>query len=277
MLLAIAGGTGVDRFGARRILHVGLALLGVGFLISSQAHFPGAWYLTLVALNLAMAIGLWLPVYTLLNNWFQRRKATAIATVLLASSVAGLLASPVYAALAALRWAEAGAVVAGLVAWAIIWPVSVFVRNSPIKRVAVGDRMEEPGSSERVTRHPHLLASTQPDFTWWEAIRSRNYWLITVGQALFGSAASSRSVIQLPLAAERGLTRSSGGLADGAGTVATTIAMLVGGLMGDRIPIRFATGGFVVVQLAGGAVILLSEVQRCSWLGRRQSDLAAVR
>ena len=259
LLLAIAGGAGVDRFGPRRMLQVGLALLGLGFLISSQARFPGARYVALVALNLAMAIGIWLPVYTLPNNWFQRRKATAIAAVLLGSSVARLLASPVDSKLVALGWADVEVVVAGLVAWAVIGPVSVFVRNSPIERGAVGDRVEEPISSESVTRNPQLLASPQPDFTWWEAIRSRNYWLITGGQALFGSAAYSLYTVQLQLAAQRGLTISSGGLADGAGTAATAVAILVGGLVGDRIPIRFATAGFLAVQLAGGGVFLLSE------------------
>ena len=251
LLLAIAGGAGVDRFGPRRMLQVGLALLGLGFLISSQARFPGAWYVALVALNLAMAIGIWLPVYTLLNNWFQRRKATAIVAVLLGSSVARLLASPVDAKLVALGWADVGVVVAGLVAWAVIGPVSVFVRNSPIERGALGDRVEEPISSESVTRNPQLLASPQPDFTWWEAIRSRNYWLITGGQALFGSAAYSLYTVQLQLAAQRGLTISSGGLADGAGTAATTVAIRVGGLVGDRIPIRFATAGFLAVPTGG--------------------------
>ena len=258
-LLAIAGGVGVDRFGPRRMLQIGLASIGVGFLLSIQSILPGTFYLTLLALHLGAAIGIWLPVYTLMNNWFQRRKATGISLVLLGGPVADSVTLFLYPALTLSPQFDVFRLVLGIGVLVSIWPVSIMIRNRPSEGVDANGVTDEPAVPYSAIAPPGMFIGSRPDFTWIETFRSRAYWLITIGQVAAGCATSSVLIIQSLIMSERGISITAAALVSVSASVATTMGILVGGLLGDRIPIRFAVVGFLLVQIVGGGSALIFE------------------
>ena len=93
------GGFLVDRLGPRRMVLVGLLILGVGFLLFSQVHNLWQFYLAFVLMSMGMGLGTFLPMMTALNNWFIQRRSTAMAVAFNGLFIGAVILVP------ALTWA----------------------------------------------------------------------------------------------------------------------------------------------------------------------------
>jgi MFS family permease len=67
-----------DRLGIRRMVLIGLLVLGGGFLLFWQVRSLWMFYLAFVVMSLGHSLAGWVPVTTVLNNWFARRRTVAI-------------------------------------------------------------------------------------------------------------------------------------------------------------------------------------------------------
>ena len=79
----------VDRIGPRRIIFIGLLIIAVGFFVLSRVTSLWMFYLSFLIMALGNGLGGWLPMNTLLNNWFRRNRATAMGW---ASSISRMIA-----------------------------------------------------------------------------------------------------------------------------------------------------------------------------------------
>ena len=73
----------VDKFGPRKMIALGLAILGLGFILLSRVDSLLSFYLALITIALGTGIGGFLAVMSLLTNWFEkfRARSMAIATI----------------------------------------------------------------------------------------------------------------------------------------------------------------------------------------------------
>ncbi|SVB45534.1 uncharacterized protein METZ01_LOCUS198388, partial [marine metagenome] len=67
----------VDRIGARRVVVIGVTIIGVGFLILSQTRGLWMFYVAYAVIMLGASGGGWLPMMTVINNWFDRKRSLA--------------------------------------------------------------------------------------------------------------------------------------------------------------------------------------------------------
>jgi len=65
----------VDRLGTRRLVFIGLTIMGVGMLALGQTHSLWMFYVAYLIMALGQGLGSWLPLMTMLNNWFDKRRA----------------------------------------------------------------------------------------------------------------------------------------------------------------------------------------------------------
>ena len=98
-----------------------------------------------------------------------------------------------------------------------------------------------------------------PDYTWQEAIRTRAFWLITMGHASSSIIIISVMFYLGLLMVERGFGLGQIGGVISAQTAVSTAFILVGGLIGDRVPIRLAIFGFSFLQSIAMVVLLTAE------------------
>ena len=98
-LLGPMEGLLIERLGSRHMVLIGMLVVGCGFLMFSGIgelwHFYGVFGL----MALGNGMGGYLPMMTVLNNWFIRRRAVAIGWGLVGSSIGAVLFVP------ALAWA----------------------------------------------------------------------------------------------------------------------------------------------------------------------------
>ena len=246
-----------DKFGTRRMVLVGLLLLGLGFLIFSQVHNLWMFYLAFVVMALGQGLGSWLPLMTGINNWFVRMRATAMGWGSLGSRLGALILVPVIA------WAidpdkdrfgwELTALVLGIFILIIAVPVSKAIRNRPQDYGLLPDG-DDPGSSIS-TSDTVLSQIHQVDLTAKQAIRTSAFWLIAFGHGFTSMVILAIMTHLGLLLKDRGFDVQTTGWIVAAYTAVAMIFQLVGGYTGDKAPKNIVLFFFTTLQAIGVVVL----------------------
>ena len=256
----------VDRVGPRRMVLVGCLVLGGGFLLFSQVRELWQLYLVFVMMSLGSAMGTWLPMMTVMNAWFIRKRTMAMAIVQEGFAMGGVAIPPLMA------WSIGGTAVEdperygwrataaaiGLVIMALALPISRLVRNRPEDLGLRPDgAAEEPEPAEGLRSATSL--DNEPDYTWQQAIRTRTFWLISVGHASSSTVIVTIMVHLGLMLDDRGFSLGTIGLVVSTYTGLNAVFVLVGGYVGSRVPMRYALFGFSAIQSVAIAVLLLAD------------------
>ena len=260
----------VDKLGPRRMVLIGLPLMGAGFILFSRVTNLWQFYLAFMVMSMGAGLGSWLPMMTALNHWFQRRRATAMSLAMEGFALGGVLGVP------ALAWAidpaypsrfgwRATAAGLGVMMILLCLPVSRLVRNRPEE---YGERPDG-GPRNPVARNDAGRGQPDdegPEYTWQEAVRTRSFWLITMGHACTSIVIVSLTVHLGPMLNDRGFSLQTVGWIVATYTGVGALFTLIGGYVGDRVSIRLALFGFSVVQSAAVVAVLVATTEWMAYL-----------
>ena len=252
----------VDKVGPRRMVLSGLPVMGIGFILFSQVNNLWQFYGAFVLASMGAGFGTWLPMMTVLNHWFQKRRSMAMSLAMEGFALGGVLLMP------ALAWAidpdepdrlgwRLTAAGIGVVLIILAWPVSRLIRNRPEE---YGLRPD--GRPENQPERGERGGSGQGeggivDFTWQEALRTRPFWLITIGHSATSIVIVTLTVHLGPMLTDLGYSLQMVAWVVSTYTGVGAVFTLVGGYIGDRVPMHLALFGFSVIQSVA-VVILLS-------------------
>ena len=267
-IMGPAEGYLADRVGTRRMVLVGLTITGVGFVLFGMTQNLWMFYMAYLVMSLGQGLGSWMPMMTLLNHWFTRRRAVAVAWSNMGSRAGALLLVP------AIAWAvspdhdrlgwEMTAMLLGVFTVAVAVPISRLIRNRPQEYGLLPDGDPPvgaglvPAQGRATTRvaPTERADSAEVDFTAAQALRTASFWLISFGHGF-------TSMIILAIMSHLGLLMQDKGfsLQTTAWLVAayTGVAMgaqLLGGYTGDLIPKRIAL--FIFTSIQATAVVVLT-------------------
>ena len=254
----------IEKLGPRRMVFIGLTIAGVGFVLFSQIQQLWHLYVVFFIMSVGATMGSWLPMMTMINQWFIRQRSRAMALVMEGFAVGGVIFPPL------LAWAiggvdpdiserfgwRASTLFIGILLMAVAFPLSRLIHNRPedLGLLPDGDPPDSP-SELPAEAHPNRSDTRNEGYTWQEAIRTRSFWLISFGH-------SASTVVTLSVFVHLGLMLDDQGFSLGTislvvavFTGVTSISILVGGYLGDRIPIRLVCFVFSFIQ--GLAVVVL--------------------
>ena len=253
----------VDKLGPRKMVLLGLPVLGLGFLLFSQVRHLWQFYAAFVVMSMGGGFGTWLPMMTVLNHWFLRRRSLAMALAMEGFALGGIVLVPFLAwaidpdAPDRIGWRTTAAGI-GLGIMVLAWPVSRLVRNRP-EQYGLHPDGQRPA---RVTvPDPTSPARDLPDYTWQMAVRTGTFWLITMGHACSSIVIVTLMVHLGPLLDDRGFSIQTIGWIVATYTGVGAIFTLIGGYVGDRVSIRLALFAFSVVQSAAVVVLLVARTE----------------
>ncbi len=256
----------IDRLGPRRMVFIGLVITGLGFVLFSRTNNLLTFYVSYGLIMLGTAAGSWLPLMTVVNRWFIRKRGLAMAVAAEGSPLGGLLLLPV------LAWAvtpshfgwSTTALWIGMVFLALAFPISRFIRERPEGYGERADGDPSPNASmsqiEVVRTPPRDIGSRdQPDFTASQAIRTSAFWLITFGHAFSSMLFATLTVHLVPMLTDQGLSLQSSANVFSAMMGVAAVFQLIGGYVGDRMETRVAIAAFGFIQAAGFTVAVFTE------------------
>ena len=255
-----------DRIGTRHLVLIGLLILGAGFLLLGQVRYLWMFYLAFVVMALGQSLSGWLPLTTMLNNWFVRRRAMAMGWSNAGSRLGGLLLIPV------LAWAidpsrdqmgwQLTAFILGIVFLMMALPLSRLIRNRPEDYNLRPDG-DPPDSSQATAvlrgtpaRSRGTANPAATDFTTAQALRTPAFWLISVGHSLTAMVIVALMAHLAPMLTDEGLSLQTAAWVVTVYTAVSMVFQVVGGYVGGRVPKNVAM--FVFSSIQASAVLIIS-------------------
>ncbi len=181
-LVAPFAGSVADRFKPRYVLATGAVLMGVGMALCSLATAKYQFYLlygVLAAIGLSVAG--WVPMATLLTNWFVRRRAMVFGALGAGFGLSLIAAYTTQYVILSLGWRTAYLIIGIFVAVVIPPACVLFIRRTPADKGLFPDGMSASEYEEQtrrpVDRRPDARQETG-DWTLARAVRSRTFWLL---------------------------------------------------------------------------------------------------
>ena len=69
----------IDKFGTRRLVLIGMVIMGLGWVLFSRMNHLLVFYFAYLVIALGQGLGSWLALHTMLNNWFIKRRSMVMA------------------------------------------------------------------------------------------------------------------------------------------------------------------------------------------------------
>ena len=207
-----------DRFGTRAVLLAGGALLGAGLVASSQT--TQVWqFQVLWGLFGGLAAGsFYAPLTAIAARWFTHNRSLAVALVTSGMGLGSMVIAPLARYVISVQDWRAAMFDLGLLAWAVILPVSLLVRNPPAAQAAA------------------VAAAGGPDrgFTAAQAFRTPQFYAIA-GTFFTCCAAHSGPIFHMvSYAIDCGVPAMTAATVLGTAGVASLAGRIVFGLIADR-------------------------------------------
>ena len=248
----------VDRVGTRRMVLIGLVVLGGAWVFFSRVENLWMFYVAYVLMAVGQGLGSWIPLMTMLNKWFVRRRSSAIGWANVVSRFGALLMVP------AIAWAVADsqgrigwqttALILGIGTVALAFPLASLIRNDPKDYGELPD-----GAAARPAAAGGTASAGQPrqnEMTAGEALRTPAFWLIAFGHGFTSMVILAIMTHLGLLMVDKGYTGQDAGWVVSVYTGVAMVFQLVGGYSGDRMSKRVALAFFTSLQ-AGGVLVLV--------------------
>lgn len=242
-ILGPVEGVLMDRFGPRLLITIGLFTMGLGLIFFGYIQTLWMFYMVQFIITIGLSFASPFIVSIVVNHWFRRRRSIANSLVGMGYGLSTVVGVPVVVFLQGdLGWRTAS-MLTGFFIWIVGIPAVLFFRRSP---EPYGLQMDgELSDSLSATEEGNDAKSDvkEYDFTLREALHTRAFWFLAIGQALISLGWSVIGVhLFLHLEGGVGLTPSSAALIVSITGIANVASRLVGGFLGDKLPKHLVVG-----------------------------------
>ena len=228
----------VDKFGSRPMILFGGLTAGIGLMLLAFAQ--EYWQLVVLfvgVVSVGKTAGLGQTLMATVNQWFIRRKAVALSTLMTAFAGGGAIVVPLlHMGIVYVGWRETVFII-GLFIAVLTLPVAYVIRSKP-EDMGLRPDGDPPtgtpaaGRATGVRGHHHGGGGTtgeEQNFTVRQAFRTQAFWFILLGVITRVSATNSIIIHLFPLLVWKGMT-------EDVATLAASVMFFM------AIPLRFLLG-----------------------------------
>ena len=253
------------RVGPQQLIRIGLVIFALGLALLSQVRNLPLFYIALLITSCGGSLAGFLTLNAAVVNWFIRHRSLALAMIQIGVSVGGLIAPAIAWSLTTQGWrftALASAVLALLVGL----PLAMLIRDRPEDLGLVPDGT--PVAAKRPsTRRRHLRAPAEVEFDAREALRTRAFWLLSLGQMLsLIVVAAVLAHLVLYLSEEANFTLALAATMVMVITASTIVGQLASGFLGDSLSLSKRTIATLAMFGHAGALLLLAYAATLPWV-----------
>lgn len=265
-LLGPLGGFLVDRFGARRMVFLGMGLMGLGFILLTQVSSLLMFYLVFIlTVTVGADLGARVPAFTSAGSWFIRRRGLALGLVTMGSGLGGSLVPVLGWMMVRYGWREA-AVATGIFVILTGVLIGLVQKERPERYGELPDGGPAPEAEKKKEgllsrlRGRKKGKKEEVDFTPRQALATSAFWFISVGAALRLMVTSGVAVHLIPFLVSLGVSRELSATILGAMAVVSISGRLGLGLLADFFDKRMVLIAGLGLQLLGILVLLKGQV-----------------
>jgi MFS family permease len=194
-------GWAVDKYGPRAVVFIGGIVAGLGWVMMYFVNSLLDLYLIYGGLmSMGMSAILYVPAMTAVANWFIEKRSRAMSLLAIGAGIGGLWIPPLVTKLLIEYGWRNTSVVIGIAVWAIVLPLSLLLIRKP-EDVGLTPDGELPtdgleagidGQSAVDQAESPAPEAAEVDWTLWQALRSRTFWILAF---VFFLAALAHSMV----------------------------------------------------------------------------------
>ena len=173
-----AEGWAVDRMGPRKLMLVGIPLMGVGFVLLSQVSGLFTFMLVyILGITLGNSLGMHVPASAAVANWFNRKRGLAFGIMWSGVGLGGLLVPVLGWAIDAYGWRDASIFV-GVMVILVGFPIAALMRHRPEQYgfLPDGEKVLKQSPKEGTV----VFDREDADFTAREALQTSSFWYLSL-------------------------------------------------------------------------------------------------
>ena len=262
----------IDKWGARKIMMVGVPLVGVGYILwATVVHSYIALIVVYVGI-IALGVngGFFHPALAVANNWFVRRRARAMAVISAAVGIGGAVIVPIVGYVIEHFGWRVMAFSAGVVLLLFIWPLVLAIRHTPESvglRPDGDDPSEAPVGSSGMTymkadsSEEILDQSYEAEFTVKQAFLTKAMWVLIAGITLRFTAHTAIMVHLAPILQAQGMSLTKSGAAIGVLVALSIPGRILVGILGDRFAKHKVVAILMLLQVLAMVVLLGADTE----------------
>ena len=254
-------GTLSDRVGIRPVMFGSILIIAIGFLMRPFITELWHWYLFSALVYTGFPGATVLPGGKMVGLWFPRTRGRMMGAVMAGNNFGGITMPPLAAAIIVVFNWQTAYVVFGVIMGALA-VMALFVIVEDEKKVESEMKRTGRGDQAQIAR-----AAAQAGVTLKQALRNRNFWLVTVGLV------AATFTYQGVLTQLRQHFEESGFTPAMATTAVSTIAgmgifsKLAFGRASEKITARIATILSIALQMVGVLIIAQVDASHLLWIG----------
>jgi len=246
---SLGAGWALDRYGPKKVVLLMGLFTGLSLLLTSRVESPWQLFITYSLLFSLGAGAVYVVPTSAVSRWFDKKRGLALGISGSASGFGAMIMAPLATYLiSAFGWRTAYAVI-GLIAWAVIIPVSRLLKGDPREVGALADGVKL-GSDEIAPDRETVHLANYPLL---QVLKLRNFWFMVFIWICFGSCVFLIFTHLVPHITDRGFSPGqAAGVFSTMGLGAVAGRVLIGALA-DRIGRKPAS---VIAALAQAGAML---------------------
>ncbi|MBI4281942.1 MAG: MFS transporter [Chloroflexi bacterium] len=265
-LLGPVDGYLVDRFGPRRMMFIGVGIMGLGFLWMSMVESLFMFYVVyLLLISVGMAVGIRVPALVAPTNWFVRKRGVALGIATSGVGLGGVLVPMLGWLIINLGWRPTAAI-AGLLIWVVGFPLAAVMRHRPEQYGLLPD-----GRIPTPSVEPHQGSSggapvlegaavtgegsVEATYSMMEALKTPVFWLLAVVFGLRQVIIGAIGLHQVPFLIGIGIDPQVAATVLGLTAVTSVLGRLGFGWLADRLSKRFVTATTIGLAALGSLIL----------------------
>ena len=253
----------IDRIGARIMAIFGLTVAGLGYIWFSRVNSLLAFYLIYgLFLNIGFQAGFSHATYAAVAKWFIKRRSLAMSAIAVGVGVGGMIIPPILGWLILNYGWRNTAIIGGVAMMAIGLPAALLLRPTPEKYGLLPDGALSEEELKEEDRAKGRGKAAEVNLTVKEALRSRNFWILILGQVLGSITGSVVVMHQTVHLTDMGIPYQQAANALGMMVGMSIPGRIVGGWLGDIADKRKLILAFIILQCVG--VYILSRATSLS-------------
>ena len=238
----------IERYGARKILALGVLITGLGYML--MIYVNSVWMLYLVyggVLSIGYNMGFTHSLTTLLNNWFVKRRARVMSLYAIAAGLGGAVIVPLLSKSIMLYGWKMTAIYSGLAFWIVGIPATLIFRNYPEDMGLLPDGVPD----VELDKETVVALEDEPKLTTREALQSRVFKRLLLAESLRTFLLASIVLHEIPHLVNIGIDEVTA-----AGILGLMISIsipgrLIFGFLGDYVEKRKLLAVTMIIQGIG--------------------------
>ena len=235
----------IDKYGPRKMMFIGIPLMGLGFVLLAGVNSLLALYLVYIfTITLGSSLGTFAPATAAVANWFFRKRGRALGFVMSGVGIGGALLLPVLGWWISVHGWRSAAIASGVLILTVGLPLAMVMRHRPedygLLPDGSGAANTVPGASHGTSR-PRPVSG--PEIGGLQSLRTTQFWFLGASLSLRAIVTTGFTIHFVAMMVDRGFTFVVASSLLGAVALVSLLGRIGISWLGDFVDKRYLLAG----------------------------------